>query len=78
MAENQNGGARGGKKWKRKGRRLKIWEKEMAGVGDAPLLFPEITDYLTQINNLSPPKEVAGEGGGGGRGFRGFEVRAVG
>lgn len=52
--------------------------KGIARGGRRPLFFfPEITDYLTQINNLSPPREVAGEGGGG-RGFRGFEVRVVG
>lgn len=28
-----------------------------------PLIFSEITDYLTQINNLSLAKEVAGDGG---------------
>lgn len=70
--ENQNGGAGGGKKWKRKRRRVRIWEKGWQGWKTPPLLFPEITDYLTQINNLSQPKEVAGEGGG--RGFRGSEV----
>lgn len=53
-----------------------IREKGWQGWKTPPLLFPEITDYLTQINNLSKPKEVAGEGGGG-RGFRGFEVRVV-
>lgn len=38
-------------------------------------LFPEITDYLTQINNLSLRKEVAKEGGEkeGSEGLR-FEV----
>lgn len=66
------------KKWKRKRRRVRIWEKGWPGWKTPPLLFPEITDYLTQINNLTPPKEVAGVGGGGGRGFRGFEVRVVG
>ena len=61
---------------------MRIWEKGWPGWKTPPLLFPEITDYLTQINNLTPPKEVAGEGGGGGggggRGFRGFEVRVAG
>ena len=81
MAENQNGGAGGGKnKVEKKEKEGEDLGKGMAGVEDAPLLFPEITDYLTQINNLTPPKEVAGVGGGGGggRGFRGFEVRVVG
>lgn len=43
---------------------MRIWEKRMAGLEDTPSFFPEITDYLTQINNLCPLREVAKEGGG--------------
>lgn len=38
--------------------------KGISGWKTPPLLFPDITDHLTQINNLSPPKDVAREGRG--------------
>lgn len=52
-----------------------FWEKRWPGWRTPPLLFPEITDYLTQINNLSRHKKWAE---GGGRGCGGYEVRAAG
>lgn len=74
MAENQNGGAGGGKKGGIERERGVFWKRD--GMKTPPLFFLEITDYLTHINNLCPPEEMAG-GGGGGRGFIEFVARGV-
>lgn len=66
-------GKKSGKK-----RRVRIWEKGWHGWKTPPLLFPETTDYLTQINNLSLRKEVAEEGGGKKEGLEGLRFEVLG
>lgn len=56
MAKTEMEGLGVEKMGKKKRRRVRIWEKGWQGWKTPPLLFSEITDYLTQINNLSLPQ----------------------